>query len=397
MPETRVRLGGRSSRHAAAIGSPARRPRPTGTGSDDTERWEGVWNVRLRWCLHRPQGSATGIEVFRFDAGTGALSPVQAVSGVANPTWLALDDRQRILFAANEEDDGRVSSFARDERTGELRPINDQRAHGAPCYVRLDPSGQYLLAANYTGSTVSVLPVDADGRLQEASQVIHYQGSGVREEQEAAHPHMISPSPDGRFILVTDLGTDQVFVYRLDTATGQLVPNEQGATAVREAPGSGPRHFAFAPHGRTLYVINELGSTVTVYDYEPERGALRERQTISTLPEGIDGPAIGNYCAHIVVSPDGRFVYGSNRGHDSIAIWAVDEGTGELRIVGHESTRGKTPRNFSLDPTGQWLLAANQDSDTIVTFRRDAGDWPLTAAGPVTQTPSPVAILFSRD
>jgi 6-phosphogluconolactonase len=343
-----------------------------------------------------PQGSATGIEIFTFDAETGALSPVQTVAGVPSPTWLAMDDRQRILFAANEEDEGRVSSFTRDESTGELRPINDQLAHGAPCYVSLDPSGQYVLAANYTGGTIAVLPVDAEGRLREASQVIHHQGSGVREEQEGAHPHMINPSPDGRFILVTDLGNDQVFVYQLDTASGQLAPNDQGTVTAKEVPGSGPRHFAFAPHGRTLYVINELASTVTVYDYEPKRGELRERQTVSTLPEGIDGPAIGNSCAHIAVSPDGRYVYGSNRGHDSIALWAVDEGTGELQSVGHESTRGKTPRNFSLDPSAQWLLVANQDSSTIVTFRRDAATGLLTAAGPVTQTPSPVAILFTR-
>jgi 6-phosphogluconolactonase len=175
-----------------------------------------------------------------------------------------------------------------------------------------------------------------------------------------------------------------------------LAPNDQGAAAVKVDPGSGPRHFAFAPHGRTLYVINELGSTVTVYDYEPGRGDLRARQTVSTLPEGVDGPAMGNSCAHILVSPDGRFVYGSNRGHDSIAIWAVDQETGELRSIGHESTRGKTPRNFNLDPSGQWLLVGNQDTDTIVSFRRDAETGRLTA-GPVTQTPSPVAILFSRD
>jgi 6-phosphogluconolactonase len=343
-----------------------------------------------------PQGSASGIEVFRFDASTGALTHVQTVPGVANPTWLALDEHQRILFAAIETDEGRVSSFARDAQTGELQPINDQLAHGAPCYVRPDPSGQYVLAANYTGGTIAVLPVDGDGRLREASQVIHHQGSGPREEQEGAHPHMISPSPDGRFILVTDLGNDQVFVYRLDTTTGQLAPNDQGPAAVKEAPGSGPRHFAFAPHGRTLYVINELGSTMTVYDYAPEQGEPRERQTVSTLPEGVDGPAIGNSCAHVAVSPDGRFVYGSNRGHDSIAIWAVDEATGELRSIGHESTRGKTPRNFNLDPSGQWLLVGNQDSDTIVTFRRDTETGQLTA-GPVTQTPSPVAILFSTD
>jgi 6-phosphogluconolactonase len=208
---------------------------------------------------------------------------------------------------------------------------------------------------------------------------------------------MIQPSVDGRFVLVTDLGIDQMLIYQLDTSTGQLALNDQGTAAVSEHPGAGPRHFAFAASGRTVYVINELNSTVTVYDYTPERGELHARQVVSTLPDGIDGPAIGNSCAHIVVSPDNRFVYGSNRGHDSIAIWEVDETNGTLRPVGHESTRGNTPRNFSLDPTGTWLLVANQESDTIVPFRRDLGSGRLTATGPVTQTPSPVAILFSHD
>jgi 6-phosphogluconolactonase len=345
-----------------------------------------------------PLGSADGIAVFRFDPDTGALDPVQTRTGVVNPSWLTLDAQQRILFAVNEEAEGRVSAFARDRATGELRPINDQRSHGAdPCYVSLDPSGRYVLVANYTGGTISVLPAAGDGQLEEASCVIHHQGSSIRPEQDAAHPHMILPTPDGRFVLVTDLGTDQVLVYRLDPATGQLTPNEDGTAAVAEDPGSGPRHFAFAPHGRTVYVLNELNSTVTVYDYAPERGELRARQIVSTLPDGVDGQAIGNSCAQIEVSPDGRFVYGSNRGHDSIAIWEVNDATGELRHVGHESTRGQTPRNFSLDPSGAWLLVANQDSGTIVPFRRDPGSGRLTATGPVTHTPSPVAILFSDD
>jgi 6-phosphogluconolactonase len=345
-----------------------------------------------------PLGSADGIAVFRFDADTGALHPVQTVAGVVNPSWLTLDGREQILFAVNEEDEGRVSSFARDAATGTLRPLNDQSTHGAaPCYVSLDPSGRYVLVANYSGGTVAVLPIAADGRLEAATCVIHHRGSSIRPEQEGPHPHMIRPSADGRFVLVTDLGTNQVLVYRLDTSTGQLAPNAQGMAVVSEHPGAGPRHFAFAPSGRTVYVINELDSTVTVYDYTPERGELHARQVVSTLPEGVDGPAIGNACAHIAVSPDGRFVYGSNRGHDSIAIWEVEDANGTLRSVGHESTRGKAPRNFSLDQTGAWLLAANQETDTIVPFRRDPDSGRLTAAGPVTQTPSPVAILFSSD
>ena len=345
-----------------------------------------------------PLGSADGIAVFRFDADTGVLHPVQTLPGVVNPSWLTLDGREQILFAVNEEDEGRVSAFARDAATGKLRPLNDQLSHGAdPCYVSLDPSGRYVLVANYSGSTVTVLPVSADGQLEAATCVIHHQGSSLRPEQERPHPHMIRPSVDGRFVIVTDLGTDQVLVYRLDPSTGQLAPNEKGTAAVSENPGAGPRHFVFAPNGRTLYVINELNSTVTVYDYSPERAELHARQVVSTLPDGVEGPAIGNSCAHIAVSPDSRFIYGSNRGHDSIAIWEVENANGELRPVGHESTRGKTPRNFTLDPTGTWLLVANQESDTIVPLRRDPGSGRLTATGPVMQTPSPVAILFSSD
>jgi 6-phosphogluconolactonase len=343
-----------------------------------------------------PLGSADGIAVFRFDADTGALHPVQTVPGVVNPSWLTLDAQEQILFAVNEEAEGRVSAFARDAATGELRPLNDQLSHGAdPCYVSLDPSGRYVLVANYSGGTVAVLPVSPDGRLEAATCVIHHQGSSIRPEQEGAHPHMIRPSVDGRFVLVTDLGIDQVLIYRLDTSTGQLAPNEQGTAVVSEQPGAGPRHFAFSLSGRTVYVINELNSTLTVYDYTPERGELYARQVVSTLPVGVDGPAIGNSCAHVAVSPDGGFVYGSNRGHDSIAIWEVEDGDGMLRAVEHESTRGKTPRNFSLDPTGSWMLVANQESNTIVPFRRDPGTGRLTATGPVTPAPSPVAILFS--
>jgi 6-phosphogluconolactonase len=343
-----------------------------------------------------PLGSADGIAVFRFDADTGALHPMQTVPGVVNPSWLTFDGREQLLFAVNEGAEGRVSAFARDAATGMLHPLNDQLSHGAdPCYVSLDPSGRYLLVANYSGGTIAVLPVGTGGRLEAATCVIHHQGSSIRPEQEGPHPHMIRPSGDGRFVLVTDLGIDQVLVYRLDAGTGQLVLNEQGSAAVSAQPGAGPRHFAFAPGGRTLYVINELNSTLTVYDYTSERGELHARQTVSTLPDGVDGPAIGNSCAHVAVSPDGRFVYGSNRGHDSIAIWEVEDGNGNLRSVGYESTQGKTPRNFSLDPTGSWLLVANQESDTIVPFRRDPSSGRLTATGPVTQTPSPVAVLFS--
>jgi 6-phosphogluconolactonase len=339
-------------------------------------------------------GRAEGIAVFRFDPGNGTLSPLQVVTGVANPSWLALDTQERTLYAVNELSEGTITAFARDPHTGELVERNRQLTHGAdPCYVGFDAAGRFALVANYTGGTVAVLPLAEDGDLAPATDVVRYQGSGIRPEQEGPHPHMVALDAEGRHVLVTDLGGDRVYVYGLDDASGKLVPNADGPPFVPAAAGAGPRHFAFAPDGRHLYTINELDSTLTVYTYDGERGEPQPMQTVSTLPSDFTGE---NSCAHVVVTPDGRFVYGSNRGHDSIAIWAITGERGELTLVGHEPTRGQTPRGFSLDPTDAWLLAANQDSDTIVTFRRDRDTGTLTATGAVTATPSPIAVLFSQ-
>jgi 6-phosphogluconolactonase len=343
-----------------------------------------------------PHGTAEGIYVYRFDAKTGALSHVQTVAGIANPAFLVLDSEQRHLYAVNELPDGEVTAFARDPRTGELRALNSQSAHGAsPCYISLDASERYALVANYNGETVTVLPIAEDGRLGAATSVVRHQGSSVDpRRQDRPHPHMIAPVPGGRFVLATDLGTDRVMIYRLDTTTGRLEPNQSGPAFAEAEPGSGPRHFAFAPNGRTLYVINELASTLTVFDGDDETGSLQARQTVSTLPDDFDGES---WCAHVAVAPDGRFVYGSNRGHDSITIWAIDEASGEVTPVGHEPTRGKTPRNFALDPTGSWLLAANQDTHTVVTFRRDPVTGRLEATGQIAEIPSPVALVFAPE
>jgi 6-phosphogluconolactonase len=344
----------------------------------------------------KPHGTAEGIYVYRFDPETGALTHAQTLAGVASPAFLALDAQQRYLYAVNETNDGAVSAYARDSKTGELRALNSQSAHGAsPCYVSLDAPGRYALVANYNGETVTALPVGEDGRLGEATSVVRHQGSSVNQQrQDRPHPHMIAPVPNGRYVLATDLGMDRVMVYELDGASGRLEPNQSGPAFGETVPGAGPRHFAFAPHGRTVYVINELDSTLTVFDFDGEMGALRARQTVSTLPDGFDSTS---WCAHVVVSPDGRFVYGSNRGHDSITIWSIDRESGGVTLVGHESTRGETPRNFALDPTGNWLLAANQDTHTVVTFRRDPDSGRLTATGQVAEIPSPVALVFSRD
>lgn len=334
-----------------------------------------------------PAGLGPGISVYRFDPGSGALAHVQTIAGIRNPSYLAMNEQGTGLFAVNELERGEVSAFLRDPGTGELTALNRQLSHGSsPCHISLDRTGRFAFVANYGGGNITVFPIARVGRLDPAMSVIQHQGSSVNSQRQAEpHPHMAAATLDGRYVLVTD----RIYVYALDES-GQLTP----AGSVDAEPGAGPRHVAFAPNGRTLYVLNELNSTLVVYDYDAERGALTPRQTVPALPDGFGGQSA---CAHVAVSPDGRFVYGSNRGHDSIAIWAVDSATGEVSVVGHEPTGGEGPRHFSLDPSGAWLLVANQRSGTLVSFRRDPETGRLTRSGQATNTPSPVAVLFSRD
>ena len=339
-----------------------------------------------------PGGTAEGISVYRFDPESGALTLAQVVRDVANPSFLVLSSDGRRLYAVNELDRGGVSAFSRDPESGELTALNWQSSHGSsPCHISLSADRGNALVANYGSGTIVALPIGTDGSLQAASSVVQHEGSSVDPaRQDGPHAHMIAPSPEGDFVLATDLGTDSVMIYRLDD--GHLVPNDAGPVSVATEPGAGPRHFAFAPNGETVYVINELSSSLSVFTWDSERGDLTPRQTVSSLPDGFGGK---NTCAQVVVSPDGRHVYGSNRGHDSIAIWAIDGTSGEVKLVGHEPTQGKEPRNFAIDPTGSWLLAANHRSDTIVTFRRDLETGLLTASDARVQTPSPVCLVFA--
>lgn len=350
--------------------------------------------VYIGTYTRQPQGHGEGIYVYQFDPASGELTHVQTVSGVVNPSFLALDQQGRHLYAVTEGEEGQVTAFARDPESGELRELNSEASQGAgPCYVSLDTSGRYVLAANYGSGTVAALPIGEDGRVRPASGVVQHEGSSVNpDRQEGPHAHMIAPTSDGRFILAVDLGADEVIAYRLDATSGQLTRAEDASAGARAEPGAGPRHFAFAPDGQTVYVINELDSTLTAYAYEREHGAMRALQTVSTLPDEFDGQ---NTTAQVVVSPDGRFVYGSNRGHDSIAIWAIQEG-GTLTFAGRVSSGGKEPRNFNIDPSGRWLLAANQNSDTIVPFRRDADSGMIKPAGAMVEVPTPVCVVFSR-
>jgi 6-phosphogluconolactonase len=287
---------------------------------------------------------------------------------------------------------GAVSAFAVDQGTGALRLLNQQASKGgAPCYVTAADSGRFVLVANYTGGNVAVLPVRGDGSLGEAVDVEQDAGSGPnRERQEAPHAHSVLLDRANRFAYSCDLGTDKVMVYRFDPRKGGLSSGTPPSFSTK--PGAGPRHLAFHPRGRFVYVLNELDSTVTALAQDPARGTLRELQTLSALPAGFAGANTG---ADIHLTPDGRYLYSSNRGHDSLACFAVDARTGALRPVGHTPTEGATPRNFVIDPAGRFLLVANQKSDTVVTFRLEPGTGALRPTGQTARVPSPVCLKLA--
>ena len=340
---------------------------------------------------------AEGIYVHRFDPESGALTPASVVSGAENPSFLALHPGGRFLYAASEIESfggraqGAIYAYAVDARDGRLTFLNARGSVGrGPCHVSVDAAGRWLLAANYHGGSVCAMPIEPDGRLAPASDFVQHTGSSVDpERQDQAHAHSINLDPRNRFAYVPDLGQDKIVIYKPDFARGALVPNAPAAVAL--PPGSGPRHFAFAPNANRAYAINELASTITAFDWDDESGALHAFQTISTLPADFAG---ANTTADIHVHPSGKFVYGSNRGHDSVAIFAVDESDGRLTALGHQPTLGRTPRNFAIAPSGGFLLAANQDSDTIVSFAIDADSGTLAPTGDVAEVAAPVCVLF---
>ena len=342
--------------------------------------------------------TSDGIYVCEFDGETGELDPVSSIAGAENPSFLALHPNGRTLYATSEIEDfegerqGALYAYDIDRDAGRLSLINVVGSGGAgPCHASVDATGRYLLAANYHGGSVCVAPINDDGSLEPLSCFIQHEGSSVNpNRQEQAHAHSINLDAQNRFAYVPDLGQDKVVIYRLDLERGELVANDPAYVGTEA--GTGPRHFDFHPNGTRAYVINELGCTITGYDYDSESGALTPFHTVGTLPAA--GFGRHNTTADIHVHPSGRFVYGSNRGHDSIAIFSVDEDTGRLTEAGHESTQGWTPRNFAIDPSGEFQLAANQDSDTIVSFRIGGESGALTPTGGVTEIPMPVCLRF---
>ena len=315
-----------------------------------------------------------GIYLLELDLATGTLSAPVLAAETANPSFLAIHPDQHFLYAVGELDNfkgkkgGAVTAFAIDPKSGKLTQLNQQSSKGGgPCHLVVDARGKNVLVANYGGGSVAVLPIDADGKLREASCFVQHKGSSVdKGRQQTPHAHSINLDADNHFAVVADLGLDKVLVYKFDADKGTLTPNEPPSVSV--TPGSGPRHFAFHPDGHHAYVINEMKSTVTTFDYDATKGVLKLVQTVSTLPQGFKGD---NSTAEVQVYPTGKFVYGSNRGHNSIAAFAVDGSTGQLTPAGHTPSGGKIPRNFGIDPTGTWLLAANQDSGSVIVFHID--------------------------
>lgn len=351
-------------------------------------------------------GKAVGISVYQMDPSSGALTHVRTVAGVVNPSFLAISPSQRSLYAVNETEThdgqpgGGASAFALDADAGDLTPLNQQPTRGTfPAHLTVDPSGRYLLVANYGSGNVAVYPIGEGGVLDAMSDLVQTTGSGPNTARQAGpHAHMITFDPSHRFALLVNLGIDKTLVYRLDTGTGQLhahdIVTDGGMTEQscgQAAPGAGPRHIAFHPTNRYAYVINELDSTIDAFAWDAMRGTLDHLQTISLRPADFTGTSSG---AEIVVHPSGRFLYGSVREYNGIAIFAIDGASGRLTARGHEPTQGENPRSITLDPAGIFLLVANQDSDNVVTFRIDQSTGALTATGAIAHTPSPVCLLF---
>lgn len=404
--------GSRRSFLAAAATAPlaaAARPQPADA---PLFAYVGTFSSPLRDVLPTqvdlPPGNGRGVHVFRVNRATGALTPAGVHEMGTSPSHLAVNAAGTRMYSANETDrqgdrrEGTVTAFAIDRADGKLTPLNTVRSGGAgPTYVSLHPSGRFVLVANYFGGSVAVLPVQADGRLGDASDVKVDDGkvgptrapnappgSFAFSGHDRTHAHQIMADPAGRFVLHVDLGLDTIYVWKFDAEKGVLTANDPPRVTL--PPGDGPRHFHFHPNGRWFYSVQEEGSTVALFDYDPAAGRLTARQTISTLPPGYAG---SNFCSEILVSADGKFVYVGNRLHDSIGIFAVGA-TGTLTYVGEEWTRGNYPRSFAFDPTGRFLYCCNQRADHVTVFRVDRATGGLAFTGQYTPVGNPSCVVF---
>jgi 6-phosphogluconolactonase len=340
--------------------------------------------------------ASKGIYAFKFDDSSGALTPIGLVAETPSPSFIIASADGRFVFAVNELEKyeegaagGSVTSFAVDKASSKLTQLSVQPTKGAsPCHLALDRTGRYLAVANYSGGNYSVFPVGQDGKLQPAVSVVHGEASAA-DSSRPVKPlgHAVWFTTDNKFLIASDKGLDQILVYRFDASTGKLTPGQPPAVSL--PAGSGPRHFAFHPNGRWVFSIAELAGTITTLSWDAKAGTLTPMGSVSTTPAGVKTDST----AEIAVHPSGRFVYGSNRGHDTIGAFSVGA-DGALTPVEFESTRGKIPRNFALDPSGRWLIAANQRSSTLAVFSIDQKTGALSPVSPLTTVGSPVCVLF---
>ena len=352
---------------------------------------------RLVFITAFAAGENGAIGAYQLDVETGKLKLVHRTTKVENPFYLAISPNQKFLYSIHAKQFGgkeseEVAAYAIQGQSGELKFLNRQSARGsAACYLDVDATGKTVLVANYGTGSVASLPVKADGSLDKAASFIQHKGSSIdRARQEAPHAHCIVISPDNRFAFAADLGLDQVMGYRLDAAGAKLAHNRQ--PFVRTPPGVGPRHLTFHPNGKHVYVINELANSVTMFDYETDSGMLIEKQTISTLPKDFAGKS---YCADLKITPDGRFLYGTNRGHDSIAAYSLAE-DGRLTLLKIEPSLGKGPQNLAITPDGKLLLCANMPGNNVAVFRINQKTGALTSVGATVSMPSPSCIRILK-
>ena len=342
--------------------------------------------------------NSKAIYACRFNTQTGRLTSLELAAESNNPGFVFVHPNRRFLYAVKEIGDkkigkgGAVTAFSINPETGKLTFLNEVAAHGAhPCHVTVDKTGKYVLVANYFGGTVESFPVGNDGRLGQSASVVRHSGASVnRARQEGPHPHSVVVSPDNRFAISADLGIDKLMIYRFSSMDGSLESTNPPHAEVK--PGAGPRHLVFSPNGKFVYVVNELNSSVSAFAWDSERGALHLVETVSTLPKSFKG---GNSGAEIEVSSSGKFLYVSNRGHDSIAVFSIDTARGLLTPVEYVPTQGKTPRHFTIDPSGSYLIVANQESDTIVVFRINTNTGRLTSTGQELKVRAPVCVEFA--
>lgn len=369
---------------AATLMTTESQPTKPETGAPQANReliYVGTYSVR----------GSEGIYVFDFDRKTGKLTKVQSVANAKSPSFLAIHPSGKFAYSVNEaaKDADGVNAYALDRTNGHLTLINQEASNGgAPCHISIDQTGKVAFVSNYSGGTFTVLPIKADGSLGKATTTLNYTGTGPnKQRQEKPHIHSATISPDNRFAYVSDLGTDKIYIYEIDKAAASVKPAQIPFVSVK--PGSGPRHFAFHPNGQFAYGAEELTSSVAVFSVNKKTGALTLiEDNIKTLPADFTG---SNSSADIHVDPKGRFLYQSNRGHNSLAIFAIQK-DGKLKLTGNQPTGGKTPRNFMIDPKGEFLLAANQDTDNIVVFRIDQKTGQLTQVGEPVSVPAPVCL-----